>query len=239
VVGTLIVGAYLIGGIPFGLLVGLLRGVDVRTAGSRNIGATNVGRLVGRPFGVAVFVMDVLKGLIPTFVAGAILTGRSGDVGLAGAALDLCWLAVGAACVLGHNYPVYLAFHGGKGVATSLGVALGIYPDLTYPALLAFGIWIVVAAATRYVSLASMSAGVAFPIAFVVTATFRGRRVTGEHWPLLVFTLLLAILVLVRHRSNMKRLLAGTEAKIGQAKPRPASDPVAESRHSSGDAESR
>ncbi|HUU84585.1 MAG TPA: glycerol-3-phosphate 1-O-acyltransferase PlsY [Phycisphaerae bacterium] len=212
----LIVGAYLMGGIPFGLLVGWVKGIDVRTAGSRNIGATNVSRLLGRPYGVLVFALDVLKGLVPTVIAGSVLIGLGGREGPPEAVRYLCWLAIGIACVLGHNYPVYLGFRGGKGVSTSLGVTLGVYPDLTIPGLAAFGIWVIVVATSRYISVGSVAAGVAFPILFLVIARYRGRSVIDECWPLLAFSVLLGVLVVVRHRANLGRLLAGTESKIGR-----------------------
>jgi len=223
----LMVGGYLIGGIPFGLLAGRMRGIDVRTTGSKNIGATNVGRLLGRWYGVLVFVLDVLKGLVPTLAAGCVLIGLSGRANLSEPGRYLCWLGVGAACVVGHNYPVYIRFRGGKGVSTSLGVALGIYPELTYPALLAFGVWLIVVAASRYVSLGSVVAGIAFPVAFAVLSSYRQQSVFSDSWPLLAFSLLLCVLVLLRHRSNLGRLLAGTESKIGRRREDP---PAAEQR---------
>ena len=209
-------GAYLIGSIPVGFLVGRLRGIDVRSAGSRNIGATNVGRLLGRKYGILVFLLDVLKGLGPTAAAGWVLIGLDVEGQGAEPARYLCWLAVGAACVLGHNYPLYLRLRGGKGVATSLGVTLGVYPDLTYPGLAAFGIWAVVVAISRYVSLGSIAAGIAFPALFALMAHYRGRALLAECWPLLAFSVSLGLLVVLRHRGNIGRLLAGTEAKMGR-----------------------
>jgi len=223
-VAGLAVAAYLIGGIPFGLLAGWTRGIDVRRAGSGNIGATNVSRLLGRGYGVAVFVLDVLKGLLPTLAAGRALAGPVGEAEVSEPVRYLCWLHIGAACVLGHNYPLYLGFRGGKGVSTSLGVALGIYPLLTWAGVLAFAVWGVVLAISRYVSLASVAAGLAFPVGFAVVARWQGRSVVGELWPLLVFSVLLAVMVVIRHRANLARLRAGTEARIGSSRARPPSD---------------
>jgi len=217
VVLLLIVGAYLCGAIPFGLLVGRARGVDVRTAGSRNIGATNVGRTLGRKYGVLVFVLDVAKGLGPMILAGHQLVGLANSAGLSEPTRYLCWLAVGAACVLGHNFPVYLRFRGGKGVATTLGVALGAYPVMTYPALLAGGVWLVVVLASRYVSLASVAAAIALPVAFILVSSRQHRNVLGDAWPMLLFAALLATMIVVRHRANLVRLLEGTERKIGRS----------------------
>jgi len=215
-VALLAAAAYLVGAIPFGLLVGRWRGIDVRTVGSRNIGATNVGRQLGRPCGILVFVLDVLKGLVPTAVAGWVLIGLAQEANLADPVRYLCWLGTGAASVVGHNYPIYIGFRGGKGVSTSLGVALGVYPMLTIPALIAFGVWAVVVAVSRYVSLGSMAAGVAFPIAFLAVSSRRQPAGLSESWPLLVFAVLIGLLVLLRHRSNLRRLIAGTETRIGR-----------------------
>ncbi|MCH7814248.1 MAG: glycerol-3-phosphate 1-O-acyltransferase PlsY [Planctomycetes bacterium] len=212
----LMVGSYLVGAIPFGLLVGLLRGVDIRTVGSKNIGATNVGRTLGRKFGVAAFFLDVLKGLCPVLLAGHLLIGPDSRGGLSGATGYLCWLVIGACCVAGHNFPIYLRFRGGKGVATSLGVALGVYPEFTYPALVGFAVWVMVVLVSRYVSLASIMAGVSFPIAYCAISLYSRPGTLGDSWPLSGFAVLLGVMVLVRHRGNLGRLLAGTEEKIGQ-----------------------
>src|SRR2546422_4887359 len=128
--------AYLIGSIPFGLIVGHSKGVDPRKAGSGNIGATNVGRLLGGKFFALVFTLDLLKGLIPTAVAAVPLHGAfltRGDFVL--------WLLVGFATIVGHMFSVFLNFHGGKGVATSTGVLLGVFPYFTYPGLVAILTW--------------------------------------------------------------------------------------------------
>ena len=222
-VGLVLVG-YLVGAIPFGLVVGLARGVDVRKSGSGNIGATNVGRVLGRPWGFLVFALDMLKGLIPTAAAGFIITRYlwpgvqvSQDAGAA-----LLWITVAAAGIIGHMFPVYLRFRGGKGVATSLGVLLGIYPYFTLPVLLAFALWIVLTLTTRYVSVGSMAAATAFPIIFALVAWYK-RRDWGDVqslWPLYVFGVVLAALVVYRHRGNLKRLTEGTEPRIGQLRHR-------------------
>jgi glycerol-3-phosphate acyltransferase PlsY len=211
-----VVAAYLCGAIPFGLLIGWVRGVDIRTKGSGNIGATNVGRVLGRPYGLAAFGLDLLKGFVPVLVAGRWLAGRAGGGPLT-AGDFVVWMAVAAACIVGHVFPVYLRFKGGKGVATSLGVLLGIWPYFTLPGLVAFGLWIVVTGLTRYVSVGSIVAAVAFPVLFTAAVHLvRGRWGSVQHlWPLYAFSVILAALVIYRHRSNIKRLLAGTESKIG------------------------
>lgn len=212
-----VVLGYLAGSIPFGLLIGRLRGVDIRRAGSGNVGATNVGRLLGRRWGVACFVLDVLKGAAPVLLAGWGM-GLLGRVDIA-AGEAWWWLAVGAAAVLGHVFPVWLKFRGGKGVATSFGVLLGLWPLMTLPGLAALATWLVVAAATRYVSLASIIAAVGLPVyLYLIWGLGRGRSL-HELLPLLLVAAALALLVIVRHCGNIARLLAGTESKIGGGKP--------------------
>jgi len=214
-IGLAVLG-YLCGAIPFGLLVGRLKGVDVRTRGSCNIGATNVGRVLGRPYGFLVFFLDGLKGFLPVTLARFVLLG--GESGGADGCLPyLLWVLVAVACVLGHMFPVYLKFKGGKGVATSLGVGLGIYPYYTLAGLLAFALWGIVLAASRYVSVSSIVAVTAFPVLFAVLASWKrdqwGRF--ADLWPLHLFGVVIAVLVVYRHRANIGRLLAGTENKIG------------------------
>ena len=218
----LILAGYLIGGVPFGLLVGLVRGTDIRRHGSGNIGATNVGRVLGKGYGIAVFALDLLKGLGPVVVCGQVLRG---DGLLARACADsamlyLLWIGVGTACILGHMFPVYLGFKGGKGVATSLGVLLGIYPYYTFAGLVAFGLWVLVTGVTRYVSAGSIGAAVAFPIVFAGLAAWQSATWGGMDrlWPLHLFGIMIASLVIYRHRGNVQRLRAGTESKIGGSK---------------------
>src|SRR5689334_18385696 len=122
----LIPAAYLLGSVPFGLLVGLARGIDVRSAGSGNIGATNVGRLLGGKFFALVFFLDLLKGLLPMLAAGFVVHFRATDP-----QISSLWLAVGFTAILGHMFSIFLKFKGGKGVATSTGVILGLWPYYT------------------------------------------------------------------------------------------------------------
>jgi glycerol-3-phosphate acyltransferase PlsY len=211
--------AYLIGAIPFGLIIGRVRGVDIRHVGSGNIGATNVARVLGRPLGVCCFVLDLLKGLLPTALAPKIWVtiGPSLAHGTPGPgpSLYLAWMGVAAAAILGHMCPIYLRFRGGKGVATSLGAVVGFWPYFTGPGLAAFALWVLVAAAFRYVSLASIVATLAFPVLYAATALLRGWDPFGTQAPLLIFAVVIALLVVYRHRSNIQRLLAGQEHRIG------------------------
>ena len=206
---------YLVGSVPFGFLVGRSRGIDVRTAGSGNIGATNVGRLLGRKWGIVVFVLDVLKGLAPTVAVGLWFNASFAAGSLSPTLQNSGWLAAGICCVLGHNFPIYLGLRGGKGVATSLGVVLGVFPYLTLAGLLAFCVWTLVTLTTRMVSAGSIAAALSFPLFLAICMLWSGYATLRQHWTLLVFSILLSALVVYRHRANIARLRAGTEARIG------------------------
>lgn len=203
---VLIAIAYLVGSIPFGLIVGKLKGIDPRTAGSGNIGATNLGRLLGGKYFALVFTLDLLKGLLPMLAAAILLRGLPTHQ-----KPYLLWMAVGMAAVLGHLFPIYLKFKGGKGVATSAGVVLGLWPFYTLPGVAAVLVFLITFKLSRTVSLGSIASCVAFPIAFIVIGLAMGWPVFGKQLPLLVFATLLSGLIIYRHRSNIARLLNGTE----------------------------
>jgi glycerol-3-phosphate acyltransferase PlsY len=205
--------AYLIGSIPFGLVVGLAKGVDPRKAGSGNIGATNVGRLLGGRYFALVFILDLLKGMLPMLAVAVIFRGED-----LGARDHLLWLGVGLAAILGHMFSVFLRFKGGKGVATSAGVMLGLFPYFTIPGLIAIGAFIVLFMLTRYVSVGSMGGAIFFPLAYVLVGLWRDWPVVGEQLPLLVFAVLIALLIVYKHRANVARLIAGTENKFVKKK---------------------
>ncbi len=214
----LLLACYLVGGIPFGLIVSRLKGVDIRKHGSGNLGATNVGRVLGKKWGLFVLLLDASKGAC-TSVAGQAYLEYSGlDVGEHAGFCDLIWLGTGLCCVIGNVAPVYLRFKGGKGVATALGVLLGIYPYLTLPALAACAVFAIVVAVSRYISLGSIIGAVCMPPAFLAISKLQGWPL-ADHYPLLGLTLLLATAVVIRHRTNIGRLLAGTESRLGDAKP--------------------
>lgn len=206
-----VIACYLIGAIPFGLIIGkVVGGVDIRTVGSGNIGATNVGRVLGRTWGAIAFALDVLKGLGPVAAVGLTI-GRDATSGGYPSAVTV---AAAAAAICGHIFPIYLRFRGGKGVATSCGVLAYLSPMGT---AIALGTWLVMVGIWRYVSLGSITAALVF-VGFVVVDQARA------HWPskgMVVFGCIMAVLVIVRHRTNIQRLLAGTENKIGAKKPAP------------------
>ena len=208
-VAILIIASYLVGAIPFGLLIAKAYGIDIRTVGSGNIGATNVSRALGKKWGYLCFVLDALKGLLPMLAAMVILPAE-----LTIAKIGL-WLAVGAAAILGHVFPVYLKFKGGKGVATSLGVVLGLWPFYTVIGLITFVIWAVVVKTWRYISLGSIVGAIIFPLLLATAICIIPQWRFAVLWPLLVAAVALGAVLIIRHKDNIKRLLAGTENKIG------------------------
>jgi len=203
-----VIAAYLIGSIPFGLILAKAHGKDLRKIGSGNIGATNLARALGRKWGYVCFALDTLKGLLP-MIAVAVIAGRPNEP-----ALLAWWLAVGVAAILGHVFPAFLRFKGGKGVATSFGVALGLWPYFTLGALVALAVWIGTVLIWRYVSLASICAAVTFPLVLFVGILVVPAWTPAGLWPLLIAAIAIPVLVIVRHRENIKRLVAGTESKI-------------------------
>ncbi len=208
-----IVAAYFLGSVPFGVIIAGAHGKNLRSIGSGNIGATNVARALGRRWAYFCFVLDVLKGLVPMLAVRALIEVPDPTPGL----LSL-WLAVGCAAILGHIFPLYLKFKGGKGVATSLGVALGLWPYYTICAALAFAVWAATVLLWRYISLASIAASIAFPIALILAIVLTPDWNFANLWPLLAAAIAIPVMVIVRHRENIKRLIAGTESKVLKAR---------------------
>lgn len=225
----LIVVAFLAGSIPFGLIIGRMKGIDIRREGSGNIGATNIGRVLGRRYFWVCFALDFLKGLLPTLIGGVVL-GDAGRLNLPPAD-SAVWLAIMFATVLGHVFCPWIGFKGGKGVATSLGALLGVWPALTVPGLGGLAVFLLCVGVWRYVSLASVAASVAIPLCvaawFHLASLGFGPHQNGQvrvtHMlPYLGLTLVLGALVIWRHLGNIARLRAGTEPRIG---PKPAPKP--------------
>lgn len=214
------IAAFLCGSVPFGVLIARSRGVDLRTVGSGNTGATNVGRALGRPFGILCFVLDALKGAAPVLTAGwlAGILGHGAASMTAPAAWG--WLGVAVAAILGHCFSPWIGFRGGKGVATGFGAVLAMWPVLTIPALAAFAVWAVVLGLTRIMALASMAGALVLPATVLAMsigpsgdgASFRGSL------PFLAVTGLIAAFVVFRHRANIGRLRQGTESRLGGEK---------------------
>ena len=202
----IVIVSYLLGSIPSGYLVAKSHGIDIRQHGSKNIGATNVLRIMGEKWGYFVFFCDALKGFVSVKVGFSL-------AGSFGATLTLAGLVAALCCILGHNYPVWLSFKGGKGVATSAGVVIALFPMVIV--LLAGIVWLLVFLLGRYVSLASISAAVALPIA---VALFGPYARINDYWLVLCFSVLAAGLAVWRHRANITRLLNGTESRFGKKK---------------------
>ncbi len=211
--------AYVLGSVPFGLLVAKTKGIDPRTAGSGNIGATNVGRLLGKKFFAIVFVLDLLKGLLPTLAAGWVLARYRGGAAAFNAIDYLLWLLVAFAAVCGHMFSVFLKFKGGKGVATSAGVVLGVFPYFTLAAIAAIIIFLILLKTTRYMSIASMGGAISFTLAYIAIALARDWPLFDRQLPLLIFAILIAGMIVYKHRGNIARLRAGTENRLGPKRP--------------------
>ena len=211
-----IVGAYLLGSIPFGILIAKAHGKDLRKIGSGNIGATNIARALGKKWAYICFALDVLKGMIPMLAVMPFATSKSAQ-GNEVTAL-LLWLTVGCVAILGHIFPIYLKFKGGKGVSTSFGIALGLWPYYSVCALIAITVWIVVVLIWRYVSLASIVASVTFPIMLTAMIFLKSEWEFSTLWPLLIPAVVIPVMVIIRHRENIQRLLSGTENKIREKK---------------------
>lgn len=191
-----VLASYFLGALPFGLWIGkIAKGIDIRDFGSGNIGASNVLRTLGPRLGALVFFLDTAKGLAAVLVCRAL-------------GLEEWWIVAGGLLsVLGHTFSVFTNFKGGKGVATSLGVIIGLDPVI---AAVAFGLWVAIVALTRYISLASVVAAASVPCQMFLW----GSREVHVAYRLLAVAA--ALLILVRHRSNIRRLISGTEPRFGE-----------------------
>lgn len=200
--------AYFLGTIPFGLLISRACGIDIRQHGSGNIGATNVWRVLGKKWGLLTFFCDAAKGWLAVWSG---LRWAAADPGVLGDA-SLAGIVAALGCIVGHSFPVWLGFKGGKGVATSLGVLVGMMP---LASAIVLAVWLVVFLLWRYVSLASIAAALALPA--VVSALLSSGRLSGQ--ANLYFACVAGALVVRRHRENITRLLQGTENRFGRSKP--------------------
>jgi len=205
---TMILIAYVLGSIPSAVWIGKkYYGVDIREHGSKNAGTTNMLRVLGRRAAIPVFVLDFFKG----FVAVSIISLMRYDADVSSAwMINLKILGVFAA-VLGHIFPVFADFKGGKGVATLVGAITGIYPQIVF---LCFAVWVLVFMISHYVSLASMTAGCCFPLFVIVYSSAEWSRYNDVSFTFIVFSFVVAALLIWSHRKNIERLKAGTESKI-------------------------
>ena len=216
--------AFLLGSIPFGLIIAKAKGVNIRDHGSGNIGATNVLRVIGKKYGITCLFLDALKGLIPTVIAISLIRFEGIQnpmtlTGLSPYAQDFPMLTAqvfqvitGLFAILGHNYSPWVSFKGGKGIATSAGVLIALMPAAI--AILAV-VWAVAFLVSRYVSLASIIAAAALPLVTLWGSWFHGKIQNGT-WnkPLFVFSLIIAVLAIWKHRTNIQRLRDGTEHRF-------------------------
>lgn len=197
--------AYLLGSIPTGFLVAKARGIDIRTVGSGNIGATNVFRYLGKPAGIFVLLADALKG----WLAVAVVTKLISEWFYPAAnqqAQECFQITAGVCAILGHNYTCWLHFKGGKGIATSAGVLIALVP---WPLAIILTVWIIVFVLSRYVSLASIAAAITLPFAVWLTK---------QSLTLVIVTAAMGALAIYKHKANIIRLINGTENRIGSKK---------------------
>ena len=199
------VGSYLIGSIPFGYLAGRLCGIDIRTKGSGNIGATNALRVLGKKWGYSVFLLDFLKAWLPVKLAlGWGIALMVHPASAPGALAGLCAL-------LGHSFPIWLGFKGGKGIASSAGVMVGLFSLAVF--LVCLGMWLLLFTVTRYVSIASIVAAISLPAAVGILVLLH-----RADWLGFTVSIVMAALAIWRHRSNIVRLRAGTEPRFERKK---------------------
>ncbi|MFZ4508641.1 MAG: glycerol-3-phosphate 1-O-acyltransferase PlsY [Fimbriimonas sp.] len=189
---------YGLGSIPFGVIAARMRGIDIQSVGSGNIGATNVLRVLGPVWGVSVFLLDMLKGAVPAILASQAVHEKVGPIDI-----QMLWLLAGLCAVLGHCFSPFLKFKGGKGIATAFGMVIGAAPWVAFPA---FSLFLVVLFATRYMSIAS--------IVGVSSSVILGAVLPNESRQILIVYVPLTIFIVARHGENLKRVRAGTERKF-------------------------
>lgn len=202
-ISLVLLGSYLLGAVPFALVAGRLKGIDIRDHGSGNLGATNAIRVLGKPIGLTVFVLDFLKGFAPVLIVRLLPLSLSDKMHLFVA------FAAGTAAVLGHIFPIYLKFKGGKGVAATAGAMLAVSWQA---ALVAFVVFFAVRKLTGYVSASSMALVLAFPLGLFA---FHGGQVLDLYVGVVACTGVLAVIIFFRHMSNWIRIMKGEEPKVG------------------------
>lgn len=201
------IAAYLLGSIPTGFLVARAKGIDIRKVGSGNIGATNALRVLGKPAGILVLLVDALKGWVAVRVVAMLIVEQFSSADATDGNRVLAAILASVFAVLGHNYPCWLGFKGGKGIATSAGVLTALVP---WALLIILSVWIVLFAVTRYVSIGSLAASATLPFA---------TWLTTRDWTLTVVTGAMGALAIYKHKGNIQRLMNGTEPRIGAKKP--------------------
>ncbi len=222
--------AFLLGSIPFGLLIAKSKGINIREHGSGNIGATNVLRIVGKKYGITCFVLDFLKGLIPALLAYNLikytdasetmtigfLREHAFDLGSEQFKAQSLQVFTGLCAILGHNYSPWVNFKGGKGIATSAGVLAAFMP---FGLLILTAIFILTYKTTRYISLASMVAAGSLPLV-VLYGSWSHSKLADGTWnkPLFIFAVFIGLMAIWKHRSNIKNILAGKEHKFTKKK---------------------
>jgi len=234
---------YLLGSIPFAFVIGKLHGVDIRTVGSKNIGATNLGRTLGMMYFWQAFILDAAKGFVPVLVAALLIRHWNElhyDVPPTWYPLP-SWppILTGGLCMLGHLFPVWLGFKGGKGVATGFGVVLGFWPLFTLAGVVGGLFFVFMLMVYRYISLASMSSSVVFVMVVAGLGNLSPKPAWmpvetylpwPQLWPLLIVAGIFSLLIIIRHRGNVVRLMKGTEPKVGMGRkdivhPKPGETP--------------
>jgi acyl phosphate:glycerol-3-phosphate acyltransferase len=203
-IGTVVAACYLVGSIPFGLIIGKINKIDIRQHGSGNIGATNVLRTLGKKWGIFCFLLDFLKGLLPVIAAESLTIKAN-----LGGAEYIPAIAI-VSTVLGHVFSLFLKFKGGKGIATSAGAITAIAP---YAFLVAFAIWFILLKISGYVSLASILAALVIPFLALASNSLKLHKQDISVCSISIL-FIIAVLVTVKHKANIKRLIDGTEPSV-------------------------
>ena len=204
---------FLLGSIPFGLLMGKIKGIDIRQHGSGNIGATNVFRILGKQSGITCLLLDFTKGLVPVLIARNMVEPMMAEQQFTAQSIEVF---TALASIMGHNYSPWIGFKGGKGIATTAGAITALMP---FGLVLLILVWAIFTFTTKYVSVGSIAAAASLPILVFTGSAYHGKLANGT-WnkPLFIFSLIAAILAIWKHRANIARLKAGTENHIGQKK---------------------